>query len=172
MQLTINLTPKQLGWATTRWQEAVDSKQTTEGSVEEWLDSLFTPILQAQLDQQVSAAAISWKPEDTVEVAARRDDVVDQLKKLPDADLKNVELILEAAAESKDSDEVEQRRTDALKKLLAVPGDRLKEVEAVLLATADVTPIDEVPIDAPLIDEVPVPVQIPVEEIPVEVKPQ
>lgn len=167
--LNINLTAKQLSWATPRWKAAVDAKQTTAQSVEEWIWSLFSPALQSQFDQQTLSAAISWKPEETVEVIARRDDVTQQLQAIPVEKLVQVEALLAVTLD--DSDEVAKRRSDAVSQLLSVDEETLQKVEAALEKSVDVAPIEEVP---PPVEEVAVPVDpapVPVEEKPVEEKP-
>ena len=142
MTLNLNLSKEQLIWATTRWQDALNKKQTSAGSVEEWIDSIFSPGLQDQFDEQVLAAVLSWKPEESVEVVARRDDVTQQLQAIPEEKLQQVEALLSVTLA--DSDEVAKRRSDAVSQLLSVDEDKLKEVEAAL--SGSVKPIEEVPV--------------------------
>lgn len=156
--LNLNLTAEQLSWATPRWKAALDAKQTTAQSVEEWFWLLFGPGLQSQYDQQVLAAAISWKPEESVEVTVRRDDLAQQVQSVSQDQLALIEAV--AAVQLDEASEVTQRRYEAVKQLLSVSEEDLVKVEKALSEVA-------VPIEVPPIEEVPVPVEEkPVDPIP------
>ena len=93
--MKFNLTPEREKWATVAWQTAVEAKETTAETLKEYLTDILQPIV----DNLLIDITESWKPQDTEELKARRQEVIAQLKELPIEKLAAVEAAIEATKE-------------------------------------------------------------------------
>ncbi len=93
--MKFTLTPEREKWATIAWQTAVEAKETTA----ETLDDYLTAILQPVVDNLLIDITDSWKPQDSEEIKARREEVIAHLKEIPIEKLEIIEAAIEASKE-------------------------------------------------------------------------
>lgn len=96
MNVTRNIPSELLPYATAAFNKAVAAKETSSKNVNEYLDSLQTPMVQAYLDEITVSMLGSWKPADSPEVLAKREELMKSLENVSHEKLTEIDAIIKA----------------------------------------------------------------------------
>ena len=96
MNVTRNIPSELLQYATAAFNKAVAAKETSAKNVDQYLDSLQTPMVQAYLDEITVSMLGSWKPADSPEVLAKREELMKSLENVSHEKLTEIDAIIKA----------------------------------------------------------------------------